>query len=42
MFTAVDVLPHGNSVHANLQLSYDNTVMWCCGMSAIELPALCA
>ena len=28
-----------NSIHADLQLSY---VMWFCGMSAIELPALCA
>ena len=38
MFTAVDSLLHVNSIHANLQL---HPVMWCCGMSTIEFPALC-
>ena len=37
MFTAVDFLLHVNSIHANLQL---HPVMWCFGLSAIELPAV--
>ena len=36
MFTAV-FSAFCNSIHANLQL---HPVMWCCGMSAIELPAV--